>query len=398
MKKYNLIFLLIDGARVDRLSQFKIFEEMKKKCTFFSNMITHAPYTLVSMNSIFTGMYGGRNGINAYYKLFQHPKKECKTLAEYLSENGWYSQGDAMRLNLVSNRGFSKMTQQEENVDFVKVHSDILEEILNTKKEEQQFFAYLHYPKIHHQIKENVFDKYDDFSKEYFANKSINLTNYDRYLKEASSYLEKIYDKIINLDLEKNSLIVIMADHGMGVGEKFGERAYGVYLYDYSLRTFAYFINEKLFPQGKVVEELTRTIDIMPTILDIFEIPIDKSCMPMQGESLVRLTKDSNKHEINNELTRFAFAETGGLKGPWPSPNSPNVKCVRTQKWKLIHNLTPDTWELYHLEDDPNEENNLINKEPQIVTKLKETLNVVEERNAMNHKYYKIDNNTIESH
>ena len=33
-------------------------------------MITHAPYTLVSMNSIFTGMYGSRNGINAYYQMY----------------------------------------------------------------------------------------------------------------------------------------------------------------------------------------------------------------------------------------------------------------------------------------------------------------------------------------
>jgi len=50
-------------------------------------MIAHAPYTLVQMNSIFTGMYGGKNGINAYYKMFKHPRDGCKTLAEYLTEN-----------------------------------------------------------------------------------------------------------------------------------------------------------------------------------------------------------------------------------------------------------------------------------------------------------------------
>ena len=89
MQKFNIILLLIDGARVDRIDQFPIFKKLQNDGTFFNEMITHAPYTLVSMNSIFTGMYGGKNGINAYYQMYGNPKEGCQTLAEYLSENGW---------------------------------------------------------------------------------------------------------------------------------------------------------------------------------------------------------------------------------------------------------------------------------------------------------------------
>lgn len=382
MKNLNVIFLLIDGARVDRIHEIPIFQELKKQGTFFSHMITHAPYTLVSMNSIFTGMYGGKNGIDAYFKMFQHPKENCKTLGEYLQKNNWNTVGDTMRLSLVSNRGFDTLTSQEDKSDpnFVDIHKKIIDQVTEMQTK-NPFFLYLHYPKIHHDIKENVFDVYDDFSEEYFKNKEKNLKNYDSYLIEAGKYLKSIYETILAKNLDKNSIIIVMADHGMGVGEKIGERAYGVFTYDYSIRTFAYFLNSDIFPKGKEINKLTETIDIMPTILDCLEIPVDPSSSKMQGVSLLSEIKNSNNEvqKNENEFDNFAFSETGGLLGPWPSPDFPNVKCIRTEKWKLIHNLTPDTWELYDLKHDPNENDNLYGKFPDIAALLKEKLKMIEE-------------------
>ena len=361
MKKYNIILLLIDGTRIDRLDKFPIFKRLKEEGCFFSEVIASAPYTLVAMNSIFTGMYGSKNGIDAYHKMFQNPKAGCKTLADYLTENGWYTRGDAMRLSLVSSQGFKKFTSQEDvpDPDFSKIHKEILDETMNEVSGEQPYFLYLHYPKIHHSIKESVFDKYDDFSQEYFENKEENLRNYDEYLKEAADYLDEIYFKNISGKQSNDSIIIIMTDHGMGIGEKVGERAYGSFTYDYTLRTFALFIQPKIFPKGKVINELTRAIDIMPTVLDCLEIPIDQSCLKMQGQSMLNLINQTEQSKSNTdedpEFQKIAYSETGGVNGPWPSPSSPNIKCVRTKKWKLIHNLTPNTWELYNLENDPQE-------------------------------------------
>ena len=379
MKKLNVILLLIDGARVDRIQNVPIFEKLKNNGIFISQMITHAPYTLVSMNSIFTGMYGGKNGINAYFQMFKHPKDNCKTLAEYLQQNNWHTYGDAMRLSLVSNRGFDTLTSQEndDDPDFIQIHEKIIDQAVNSS-DKQPFFLYLHYPKIHHSIKETVFDKYDDFSTEYFDNKETNLRNYDSYLNEAGIYLDSIYEKLKTKDLLKNSLIIVMADHGMGVGEKTGERAYGIFTYDYSIRTFAYLLNPELFPNSKEISEQTETIDIMPTILECLEIPIDNSCLTMQGRELVSSINQEDNQVNSDEFSHVAFSETGGLQGPWPSPKTPNVKCVRTQNWKLIHNTTPDTWELYDLKNDPQEESNVITKFSDISEKLKIKLNDIE--------------------
>ena len=76
-----------------------------------------------------------------------------------------------------------------------------------------------------------------------------------------------MYQKITDEGLDSNSIIIIMADHGMGVGEKIGERAYGIFTYEYSIRTFAFFIQPRIFPPEKSILQLTETIDIMPTIL-----------------------------------------------------------------------------------------------------------------------------------
>ena len=381
MKKYNIILLLIDGARIDRLFQFPIFKKLKEEGCFFSEMIASAPYTLVAMNSIFTGMYGSKNGIDAYHKIFQDPKAGCKTLAEYLTENGWYTRGDAMRLSLVSNKGFAKLTSQEDDPDpdFSKIHKEILDETTNEVNGERPYFLYLHYPKIHHSIKESVFDKYDDFSEEYFEDKKRNLRNYDEYLKEAADYLDEICFKNLSGKQKDDSIIIIMTDHGMGIGEKVGERAYGSFTYDYTLRTFALFIQPKIFPKGKEISELVRAIDVMPTILDCLQVSTDQSCLKMQGQSLLNLinqTTDQNKSKTDedSEFQKIAYSETGGVNGPWPSPNTPNIKCVRTKKWKLIHNLTPDTWELYNLKNDPQELKNVVDEYPLVVTKLKDKL------------------------
>ena len=210
-------------------------------------------------------------------------------------------------------------------------------------------------------------------------NEVNNLRKYDEYLKEAADYLDEIYFKNLSGKQGNDSIIIVMTDHGMGIGEKVGERAYGSFTYDYTLRTFALFIQPKIFPKGKEISELVRAIDVMPTILDCLQVSTDQSCLRMQGQSLLNLinqTTDQNKSKTDedSEFQKIAYSETGGVNGPWPSPNAPNIKCVRTKKWKLIHNLTPDTWELYNLKNDPQELKNVVDEYPLVVTKLKDKL------------------------
>ena len=144
---------------------------------------------------------------------------------------------------------------------------------------------------------------------------------------------------------------MIFSDHGCSVGEKIGERAYGAYCYDYTLRTFSSFITPD-FKQQEFSNQI-RHIDLMPTILDFLKIPLDPRYESLDGHSLLPLIKNQHFEES------IAYSETANPLQETSPPKKPNTKSVRTSKWKLIFNEYNNTKELYNLESDPNEKNNL---------------------------------------
>ena len=163
-----------------------------------------------------------------------------------------------------------------------------------------------------------------------------------------------------------------MSDHGISIGEKFGERAYGAFCYDYTLRTFTYFLSEE-FTSNEVRQQI-RTIDFMPTILDYLDLPFDNNYEKPDGVSLMPLFYGESVPE------QIAYSETGNPLDKKEPPKEPNTKSVRTPKWKLILNQHDDSRELYNLELDPNEEKNLFGKgektEPFLWEKLEKLMKV----------------------
>ena len=58
----------------------------------------------------------------------------------------------------------------------------------------------------------------------------------------------------------------------------------------------------------------------------------------------------------------------------------PNVFCIKNSRYKLIFMKTPNEWKLFDLIKDPNELNNIIDENLEIVTELKNKLNTWMER------------------
>ncbi len=353
MKKKNVIIICVDGGRLDRVQKSEKITRLFSEYSFFSQSITYAPYTNSAIHALISGSYGSRTGTNSYWHSIKFRENEFKTLTQYLHEEDYFTHADTPSDLVLPNSFFDNFEVYDESiVDLTTRHKTLLKNMKEKNKQGKNFFLYLHYESIHTGILNTVLKAYNNFSKEYFEKKKENEERYDKLFTKAENYLEEILNEINHLGIKDDSLILVMSDHGISVGEKFGERAYGAFCYDYTLRTFAFYFNS--FEKSKLVEQQIRHVDFLPTILDDLGISLDENFKKIDGVSLKPII------EGRTMVEKIAFSETGNPLDSNTPPKKPNTKSVRTSKWKLIYNEYNDSKELYDLEKDPDENENLI--------------------------------------
>ena len=354
MSDYNVIIIMIDGGRYDRSIKSNFYKRLKEKSVCFSQPITYAPHTIGSMHAVFSGCYGIHTGTDSYWSTYKFKKNQFKTITEYFHDQNYYTSADITNKLVIPKQGFDEFQiHDEHNDDLTLRHSNLIEKMKTKNEDGQNFFLYLHYQSIHTGMLNSVLKKYNNYSKEYFENKKLNEKRYDNLFRIAEEYIEVLGRKITDFDLWKDSIVLIVSDHGISVGEKFGERAYGAFCYDYTIKTFAYYISSDF--GSKEIPEQVRHIDFMPTILEQLNIGLDENFKPLDGVSLIPLINGESVDE------KIAYTETANPLDANAPPKEPNTKSVRTSKWKLIYNEHNNTKELYNLEKDPAETNNLIN-------------------------------------
>jgi len=342
MKK-NIIFVLLDGARWDRLDISEEFVNLSKKGTLFNNVTTAIPYTFGSINVIFTGLYGKENGVDAYYKMFRL-KNSVDFLPELLQKNGYFTACKLISEKVVSSRGFNIHKAYDEYVvNPDEDHPEFIKHVFQNS-EKKPVFMFLQYSKIHTVTVSEVLKKHEWNDESFYKNKDDNLKVYDDSFIDAGKYAKIVYNTIVELGKIDDSVIIFFSDHGTGIGERFGERNYGSFLFEETLRTFYLFIGKDI-DSNKLNSDLLSTIDIYPTILDICTIQKNQNS---EGKSFKSNFKNNSK--IKREYT---FAETGALHGPFPSPKEPNVFGIKSSMHKLIYYKTPNKWELFDLKNEP---------------------------------------------
>ncbi len=181
----------------------------------------------------------------------------------------------------------------------------------------------------------------------------------------AVAYMDGCVGKVIaladELGLERNTLFVLLADHGESLDEHdcyFDHHG----LYECTLRVGLVFRLPDRLPAGLRVKGDCLLQDVAPTVLDVLGIRADAG---LDGQSL--LPQMLGKHPVPSE--GFYITEcTWMRKHGW-----------RTSEWKLIHALEPDFHfkpevELYNLVRDPGEKVNLAGEEPEVVAVLEKRM------------------------
>lgn len=162
-----------------------------------------------------------------------------------------------------------------------------------------------------------------------------------------------------------NTLIVFMGDNGLLEGEHgmVDKRT----MHEPSIRIPLVIRYPGLAAtQGKRIKEQVLTIDIAPTICELAKAPRLKN---IHGRSIVNLVQSGDPQWRTSWLYYYNYEKQ--------FPYTPNVRGIRTDKWKLIRyphgDGSPDRHlaELYDLENDPEERKNLAQSSQHQVTLMK---------------------------
>ena len=169
------------------------------------------------------------------------------------------------------------------------------------------------------------------------------VASYDRGVNANDTALSALISALRAQKLLDDSIIVMTADHGEGLGAH-GEESHGVFLYEEAVHVPLLVKLPQNHIAGKRSKSLVRLVDVAPTILEIAGVPVPSQ---MQGQSLLRIAKASG------DAGQPVYARTDF---PHEAFGWSPLESWRTGKYLYIRAPKP---ELYDLSSDPNATHNL---------------------------------------
>ncbi|WP_422354919.1 sulfatase [Roseivirga pacifica] len=195
---------------------------------------------------------------------------------------------------------------------------------------------------------------------------------YQRYIKDYLACVKSVDDNIGRVlkylddaGLAENTVVIYTSDQGFYLGDHgwFDKR----FMYEESLRMPFLVRYPAAVKAGQVNEDIITNVDFAPTILDLAEVNAEEN---VHGKSF----KANLFGETPNTWTDAMYYHY--YEYPFWHHVQPHYG-IRTDRYKLIHfYYDVDIWELYDLQEDPNELNNLADDPAykEIVAELKQKL------------------------
>lgn len=214
--------------------------------------------------------------------------------------------------------------------------------------------------------------KNEEFYKADLKGKELIKWKYERFIKDylrcvdsVDENIGRVLDHLDKNGLAKNTIIVYASDQGFYLGEHgwFDKR----FMYEESLHMPLLIRYPEKIKAGSVSNNIVLNLDLAPTFLDYagFKIPPD-----MQGKSVRKILDGNTPGNWRNSMYYHYYEYPG-----WHMVKK--HYGIRTERYKLIHFYYDiDAWELYDLEKDPHELNNIYSNPDysNIISKLKTEL------------------------
>jgi choline-sulfatase len=191
----------------------------------------------------------------------------------------------------------------------------------------------------------------------------------------------RLLDTLESEGLTETTRIVYTSDHGFSCGDHY---IFGLFhLLEESLGVPLIMAGPDV-PAGQHLSVPVSHVDLYPTLLESCGVPLEKRESDLYGESLWRLFDSAQKRKpLVAEYHGCCTLDAGYV--------------VRDGDYKLIYfvDMAP---QLYNLATDPEESDNLANREPQTLTRLLELLNGWVDPEAQDQRAKAAQRDLIEQH
>lgn len=187
------------------------------------------------------------------------------------------------------------------------------------------------------------------------------IAQYDAAVTYMDNCIQQILEKLSQLGLEEDTIVVFTSDHGETLYDHdcyFDHHG----MYDCTLVVPLVLRWKGHLPEGRRYSDYCQLKDLTPTLLDLMGIDTG---LPFDGRSLMTLVRGEHREaEPEFYITECTWMRKHG----W-----------RTPEWKLMVALEPDFHfkpeiELYNLIKDPEENHNLAAEEPEVVEMLRKRM------------------------
>ena len=327
----NVVLITLDTLRADHLGCYgnknvktPHIDEMAGQGVLFSHAYTPVPVTLPSHTSILTGLYPVYHGVrnNGTFKADEN----LETLTEVLKQNGFKSAAFIGAFVLDSRYGldqgfdhYDDYLEKDPNHTFMVYNERTAGEVIKSangwleKNAQDRFFMWIH-----------CFDPHAPYSPPAPFSAMYRHNLYNGEIAYTDYALGRFFAALKEKNILDETLLVITADHGEGLGEH-AEKTHAIFIYDSTLHVPLIMRYPKAISAGITIEENVSLIDIMPTVLDILDI---QKTPPSHGESLLGLIKGKKEFSRCEMLCETFYTIYNHNWSP--------LEGLRTDKWKFI--------------------------------------------------------------
>ena len=233
------------------------------------------------------------------------------------------------------------------------------------RHKDKPFFLYMSHYAVHTpiQAKKEITEKYR--SKPLLGQKN---PAYAAMIDSVDQTLGRIMSTLDELNLSERTVIFFTSDNGgySRVTNNSPLRAGKGYPYEGGIRVPLLIRWPGGINPGMVSREPVISVDYFPTICELAAVPLPSN-RTIDGLSLVRHLKSDGTKKPDRDAIFWHFPHYRDEIVPY--------SIIRTGQWKLIKNYEGKTFELFNLEADLSEENDLSEKMPKKVKELNVRLN-----------------------